>query len=164
MTRHRYPTAALAGDYGRAVAGISLTTAPLFLVALNPYVAVLFAVLLVLFLTFAWRTLLRQFGPLAMTDDGIASRGPFAVELSWSALDELKLAYFATRRDGGGGWMHLALRAGRKRLRLDSRIEGFAAVVERATRAAIARHLTLSVTTTANLAALGVRVAELERR
>jgi hypothetical protein len=161
MTRHRYPPAALAGDYGRAIAGIALT-APLFLVSLNPYVAALSAVLLVLFLAFAWRTLLRQFGPLAMTDDGIACRGPFAVELSWSALDELKLAYFATRRDGGG-WMQLALRAGRQRLRLDSRIEGFAAVVERATRAAIARHLTLSVTTTANLAALGVRVTELER-
>jgi hypothetical protein len=163
MTRHRYPTTALAGDYGRAIAGIALAATPLFLVSLNPYVATLFTLLLVLFLVFASRTLLRQFGPLAMTDEGIASCGPFAVELSWAALDELKLAYFATRRDGDGGWMQLALRAGRKRLRLDSRIEGFAAVVERATRAAIARHLTLSVTTTANLTALGVRMAELER-
>ena len=53
MTRHRYPTGALASDYARAVVGLALAAAPLLLVSLNPYVAGLFALLAALFLIFA---------------------------------------------------------------------------------------------------------------
>jgi hypothetical protein len=162
VTQHRYPPAALIGDYLRAIAGFLLAMAPPVFIPLNRYVAGIFVFLSVLFLVFAWRTLLRQLGPLSMSESDISSIGPFPVSLPWSALDDLRLAYFATRRDGAGGWMQLALRAGRKRLRLDSRIEGFAAVVERAARAAVARHLKLSVATTANLASLGIVVAGVE--
>jgi hypothetical protein len=162
MSQHRYPLNALAGDYVRAAAGLLVAGAPLALVHLNPYVVAIFAGLVLLFLIFGWRTLQRQLGLVELTETSISSAGPFPVELRWTALDDLRLAYFATRRDGAGGWMQLALRAGRKRLRLDSRIEGFAVVVERATRAALARHLTLSGTTTANLASLGVRIAGAE--
>jgi hypothetical protein len=66
VTQHRYPTAALLGDYVRALAGFALAAAPLLLVTLNPYVAALFALLSLLFLLFAWRTLLRQLTPLSM--------------------------------------------------------------------------------------------------
>lgn len=52
--------------------------------------------------------------------------------------------------------MQLELRAGRSTIRLDSRIDGFVRVVERATRAAEARGLPLSAATVANLEALGV--------
>ena len=58
--------------------------------------------------------------------------------------------------------MQLVLRGGGKRHTLDSRLDGFAAVVERAARAAAARHLELNVATTANLAALGIRPAGVE--
>src|SRR5262249_40883094 len=136
--------------------------APVLLVQLNPYVATLFALLSVLFLIFAWRTLLRQLAPLSMSDSGIASAGPFPASLAWSTLDDVRLAYFATRRDGKGGWMQLVLRGGGTRLNLDSRIEGFAAVVDRAARAAAARHLELNVATTTNLASLGIRIAGME--
>jgi hypothetical protein len=163
VTQHRYPIAALARDYASAVVGVALAAAPLILIPLNPYVAAGFALLLLLFLTFGLRTLQRQLSPLVMTESGIASTGLVAVEIPWTGLDDVRLAYFSTRRDGAGGWMQLALRAGRRRLRLDSRIEGFAAIVERAIRAAVLRHLTLSATTMANLAALGLTVAEMER-
>jgi hypothetical protein len=163
VTRHRYPTGALASDYARAVVGLALAAAPLFLVPLNSYVAALFALLALLFLMFALRTLQRHLSPLVMTDGSIASTGLVAVEIPWTGLDDVRLAYFATRRDGAGGWMQLALRAGRRRLRLDSRIEGFAVIVERAVRAAMTRHLSLSATTMANLAALGLTVAAAER-
>jgi hypothetical protein len=162
VTQHRYPPAALLGDYLRALAGFALAIAPLLLVQLNSYVAALFALLGVLFVLFALRTVLRQLAPLRMSDAGIASAGPFPVSLAWSGLEDLRLAYFATRRDGKGGWMQLVLRGGGKRLNLDSRIEGFAAVVERAARAAAARHLELNIATTTNLAALGIRLAGME--
>jgi hypothetical protein len=163
VTQHRYPIAVLASDYARAVAGLALAAAPLLLVQLNRYVAAAFALLALLFLSFGLRTLQRQMSPLVMSEGGIASTGLMRVEIPWTGLDDVRLAYFATRRDGAGGWMQLALRAGRRRLRLDSRIEGFAAIVERAIRAAVTRHLVLSATTLANLAALGLAVAEMER-
>jgi hypothetical protein len=159
VTQHRYPTGALASDYARAIIGLALAAAPLLLVPLNPYVAALLALLAALFVIFGGRTLSRQLSPLVMTETGIASTGLVAVEIPWTGLDDVRLAYFATRRDGDGGWMQLALRAGRRRLRLDSRIEGFAVIVERAVRAAVSRHLSLSATTRANLAALGLTVA-----
>ena len=48
----------------------------------------------------------------------------------------MKLAYYSTRRDRRDGWMQLDLRSGWSSVRLDSRIEGFAELVERAARAA----------------------------
>jgi hypothetical protein len=163
VSHHRYPIAALAGDYARAATGLVLAGAPLCFVPLNPYVAGVFALLVALFLLFGWRTLMRQLGSVVITETTIASAGPFPVELRWTALDDVRLAYFATRRDGVGGWMQLALRAGRKRLRLDSRIEDFAGVVERAAHAALAQRLALNRTTIANLASLGIVIAGGER-
>jgi hypothetical protein len=162
VTSHRYPTAALAGDYARAGAGLALTMAPLVLLQLNAAVATIFAGLAVLFAVFAGRTLLRQRAVIGMDETAIHSSGPFAVRLAWVALDELKLGYYATRRDGSGGWMQLTLRAGRQRLLLDSRIDGFAAIVARAAEAARRRHLTLNTATANNLASLGIAAAPAE--
>jgi hypothetical protein len=52
--------------------------------------------------------------------------------------------------------MQLDLRAGRSRIRFDSRITGFAELVEISAKTAEARGLTLSAATAANLVALGV--------
>ena len=52
--------------------------------------------------------------------------------------------------------MQLELRSGRKKVRLDSRIEGFAELVAKSVGAAKSRGLTLSAATLVNLAALGV--------
>ncbi|HZS84379.1 MAG TPA: hypothetical protein VFA50_16005 [Stellaceae bacterium] len=162
MSRHAYPLSALAGDYARAAAGLALALPPLVLLPLNRYVFAVFALLAALFLLFAWRTLLRQLGPIEMSEEAIASLGPFATRLEWAGLDEMKLAYYATRRDGRSGWMQLALRAGGRRLRLDSRIEGFAAIVARAVAAARQRGLPLSAATASNVTALGIALAPAE--
>jgi hypothetical protein len=66
------------------------------------------------------------------------------------------------RRDGSAGWLHLALRAGRQRLRLDSRIDGFAAIATRAAEAARRRRLVLNTATANNLASLGIAAAPAE--
>jgi hypothetical protein len=158
VTRHRYPARALAGDYARAGLGIALTAPPLLLLELNTAVFILFAVLIALFAVFAWRTLLRQLGAIQMDEVTIRRSGLFPLRMAWDALDELRLGYYATRRDGTGGWMQLALRAGRRRLQLDSRIDGFTAIAAHAAIAARRRHLPLSPVTASNLAALGIAV------
>jgi hypothetical protein len=162
VSRHHYPVSALAGDYARAAAGLALAIPPLVLVQLNPVVASIFALLAALFAVFAWRTLLRQLGAIEMNDVEICRTGLFPVRLRWDSLDEVKLGYYATRRDGASGWMQLTLRAERRRLQLDSRIEGFAAIAARAAAVARRRELTLSPTTVNNLAALGIAAAPAE--
>jgi len=162
VSRHRYPTAALAGDYARAGVGLALTAPPLFLLQLNAVIATLFAALAALFAVFAGRTALRQRGTIEMDETAISRAGPLPVRLAWDALDELKLGYYATRRDGSGGWMQLALAAERQRLRLDSRVDGFAAIVTRAAEAARRRQLTLSAATVNNLASLGIAAVPAE--
>ena len=89
----------------------------------------------------------------------MTASGPLAASIRWDELDGIKLAYYSTRRDRRDGWMQLELRAGGSRIRLDSRIDGFAELVERAARAADARGLEPSAATAANLEALGIAVS-----
>jgi hypothetical protein len=128
MSLHSYPTGSLAGDYCRAGFGLVMVSAPLLLVPLTPTVAAVFGVLAVLFLLFGARTVLRQFDRVEVNDTGIASLGPFPKRIDWTSLEGIKLAYYATRRDGANGWMQLALKGGGRKVTLDSRIDGFDAI------------------------------------
>jgi hypothetical protein len=156
MTSHAYPAAALIGDYGRAGLGLAFVVPPLFLISPIQMVGAACLGLAALFATFAGRTLLRQLAPIEMDERGIGAGGLWPLRLDWAALDGLSLHYYATRRDREGGWMQLVLRAEGCRLRLDSRIAGFAAIAARAARAAELRRLPLSPITLANLSALGL--------
>jgi hypothetical protein len=156
MSRHNYPIGALVGDYCRAALGLAIVVTPLLLVPLAPAVTALFAALAALFLLFGARTVLRQLERVEVSDSGIARLGPIKRRIDWQSLDGLKLAYYATRRDGGNGWMQLALAGSGSRVTLDSRIDGFAAIAARAARAAAERGLALAPSTAANLAALGI--------
>ena len=155
-TYHRYPLRALAGDYVRAALGLVLMLLPLVSVPLNRWVAALFAALAALFAAFAARTALRQASPVEMTDEAIVAQGPFPRRLDWSRLDRVTLGYYATRRDGANGWMQLGLAAGGRWLKLDSRIDGFAAIAERAAWEAKHRQLALAPSTAANFTAIGL--------
>src|SRR5262249_44197910 len=101
-----------------------------------------------LFLCFGLRTALRQATRVELSEAVLRASGPLATSIVWSELDRIKLAYYSIRRDRGGGWMQLELRAGR--------IGGFPVLVERAARAAAARGLALDAATAANLRSLGI--------
>jgi hypothetical protein len=157
MTRHVYPTSAMLGDYVRAAAGLVPSAA---ILATEPVGAVGLTVLggfAALFTVFGIRTALRHGSHIEMTEAALQSSGLFGASISWSQLDRMNLAYYSTRRDGRGGWMQLKLGAGRSRLRVDSRIEGFTELVEVSARAAEMRGLSLNPATSVNLQALGVR-------
>jgi HEAT repeat protein len=72
----------------------------------------------------------------------------------------MKLAYYSTRRDRKSGWMQLELGAGRARLSLDSRLDGFDRLVRYAAIAAAERGLQPSEATAANLQAMGIRIPD----
>lgn len=160
MTVHRYPMPALVADYARAGAGLALTAGPLALVPAAPVVAWVLAALAALFALFGLRTLARQAGPVRCDDGGVTVGGPLGGTVPWAELGRMRLAFFATRRDRRQGWMQLRLgRARGRTVTIDSAIEGFDAIVRRATAAAAANGVTLDDTTRANLDAMGIAPA-----
>lgn len=156
MTRHRYPRTAILGDYARAALGLALTLPPLLLVAMLPWVRLLFAGLAALFAAFAAATLARQLGTIRLDETGIAVTGPWPRRIEWRALEALRLRWYAGRRDRSRGFLQLVLRGGGRRLALDSRVDGFEVIAAAAARAAAERGLALSEATQVNLAALGI--------
>jgi hypothetical protein len=164
MTRHAYPTPAMLGDYARAAAGLLPIVA---IVAIAPVGAVEATVLggfAALFAVFGIRTALRHGSRLELTEGILRVSGLVRTSISLRELDRLKLAYYSTRRDGRDGWMQLELRSGSSTLRLDSRLEGFANLVEASARAAEARGLSLNAATLANLRTLRIELSPHEPR
>ena len=165
MSVHVYPARAMWGDYLRALAGLIPCLLILAATPLGPWATAAVAGFAALFAGFGLRTALRHLSRIEMGETALVASGPLGAEIPWAQLDRMKLSYYAVRRDGkngkdGKGWMQLMLRAGRAKLSLDSRIEGFAPLVARAARAAAARHLPLAPATLANLEALGVAPSE----
>jgi hypothetical protein len=157
---HAYSTAAMAGDYLRSAAGLVPSGLILATTPVSTVAAVVLGGFALLFGVFGARTLLRHGTRIEMDSQGVRSVGPWPQRVLWSDLDRLRLAYYSTRRDRTSGWMQLELGAGRTRLRMDSRIDGFEALVRRAALAASARGLPLTDATAANLEALGIRPGE----
>jgi hypothetical protein len=162
MTRHVYPTPALLGDYARAAVGLVPMAAILTTVPVGMVAATVLGGFAALFAAFAIRTALRHGTQIEATEAALTASGLRRVSISWSELDRMKLAYYSTRRDRRDGWLQLELRAGPSTLRLDSRIEGFADLVQASVRAAETRGLLLSPATSTNLQALGVRFSAAE--
>jgi hypothetical protein len=156
VTYHAYPTSAMIGDYFRAAAGLVPATAMLAMFPLGSITTAVLGGFAALFAGFGIRTIIRHRTRLEVTGSALRATGLRRACIIWEELDRMNLAYYSTRRDRREGWMQLDLRAGRSRIRLDSRITGFAGLVEISAKAAEARGLTLSAATEANLGALGV--------
>jgi hypothetical protein len=117
--------------------------------------------LAILFALFGMRTALRHLTRIEVTETGLSATGPVRAEIPWGELDRIRLDYYSTRRDRRSGWMQLDLRAGRAAIRIDSRIDQFRELVERAMHAAALRGLDLNAATAANLEALAIHAPEI---
>jgi len=161
----RYPPQTLWADYLRASAGVLLCALPLLFLEVNHWLALLLVAGFVLFGLFLVRTALRQHTRYLLAPDTLCADGPAGGVVEWNRLDRLKLSYFSTKRDRTGGWMQLMVgSAGGRAVKIDSSLDGFHDVVERAAEAAISAGLTLSTTTRANLRAMGITVAGQEEK
>jgi len=111
-----------------------------------------------LFLVYFGRTVCRQMTHIELEETGIRVRGPavglLSAAIRWENLRSLQLDYYSTRADREGGWMQLKLRDAQHTIRIDSELDGFATVVDRAARAALERGLALDAATLGNLQAL----------
>ncbi|MBX6321662.1 MAG: hypothetical protein IRY94_07540 [Rhodospirillaceae bacterium] len=154
MSVHRYAPHALAVDYGRGIVGLVLSGG---LLALSPSLplVVVFAGLTVLFLAFTVRTAWRHRARLELTSEGLILHPSSAGALLWRDIDGIRLRYYSTRRSRDKGWMTLRLKAGRRRVEVDSALEGFEEVMARAAGAVRAHNIRLDPATRANFQASG---------
>lgn len=152
----RYPPGRLVPDYLRAAAGLSLTLGPLLFVETHPAVFWILAAMAALFAAFLLRTLERHVTRVRLDETGIAVAGPLPRAIRWSELSDFKLAYYSTRRDREQGWMQLKLAGGGRTLTVESALDGFEAVTERALTAARHNGVAVGDTTQENLSALGL--------
>jgi hypothetical protein len=159
-TRFGYPASAMAGDYLRAAAGLVPTLLLLSTVSVGTVAGIVLGGFAMIFAAFAIRTGLRHGTVIEVDAIELRASGLRPVTIPWDGLDRMKLAYYSTRRDRKSGWMQLELGAGRARLGLDSRLDGFDRLVRHAAMAAAERGLQLSEATAANLQALGIRVPD----
>jgi hypothetical protein len=156
----RYPRPTLWADYMRAAAGVVLCGTPLLLLDVNRWLAAILFAGFLLFGLFLVRTALRHHTRYVLGPDTLCADGPAGALVEWNRLDRMKLSYFSTKRDRTGGWMQLTVgSAGARQVKIDSSLDGFHDVVERAARAAEAGDVPLSDATRANLKAMGISVA-----
>ena len=160
-SRFRYPPRALGLDYAGSTAGLACSLGLIGYLRLAAPVAWVVTAAAALFLVYFGRTVCRQLTHIELDETGIRARGPALGPLSaairWDDLRLLRLEYYSTRADREGGWMQLKLgdaqRTGQT-IRIDSDLDGFAQVVERAAQAAAQRGLALDAACLANLQAM----------
>lgn len=156
----RYPRQTLWADYVRAILGVVLCGAPLLTLSVNRWLAVVLGAGFLLFVLFLVRTALRQRTRYVLAADTLCADGPAGALVEWNRLDRLKLSYYSTKRDRTEGWMQLAVgSAGGRTIKVDSALEGFYDIVERAAQAAEANGIELGTATRANLRSMGISVA-----
>ena len=156
----RYPRRTLWADYARAGSGVVLCGAPLAVADVNRWVALLLGAGLALFALFLGRTVLRHLTRFRLGADTLCADGPGGSIVEWARLDRLTLGYYSTKRARSAGWMQLTVGSSGSRLvRVDSSLEGFHDIVERAAEAAQQRDVELSAATRANLRAMGISVS-----
>lgn len=161
----RYPRQTLWADYIRAAAGVVLCGAPLLALPVNHWMALVLGAGFVLFALFLGRTALRHHTRYVLGPDTLCADGPAGGLVEWSRIDRLKLSYFSTKRDRSDGWMQLTVgSAGGRAVKIDSSLDGFHDVVERAAYAARGVDLSLSDATRANLRAMGILVGGQEEK
>jgi len=156
----RYSRQTLLADYLRAASGAFLCGVPLLLLGVNRWVGIALGAGFLLFALFFLRTVLRQLTKYVLADDTLCADGPAGGLVEWARLDRMKLAYYSTKRDRSGGWMQLAVGSeGARMVKVDSSLDGFYDIVERAAQAAEAREVELSRATRVNLRSMGITVA-----
>ncbi len=151
-----YPVRALAADYLRSLAGLSLSLGPLLFAHPLPGFVCMLSAMAALFLVYFLRTVARNSFRIALDETGIRAEGIRGAEIRWDHLRSVRLRYYSTRRDrsGGGGWMQLDLRGPSRSISVDSSLSGFAEVARASAREATRRGCTLDEATLSNLQAL----------
>ena len=77
--------------------------------------------------------------------------------IAWDAVTELKVRYFATRRDQSDGWMQVTVKSEAESVSFDSDIFDYDNVLATIWQAVGHRDIAMNDTTVSNLSSLGFR-------
>ncbi len=165
MSRHRYDWRALRGDYARAAIGFGISGAALWVSEFGGFTGWLFGISAAIFGAFGIRTLLRSVTNYELTEDRLTRSyalgfGRVQRALELQSLRRLSLRFFPAKRDRSEGWMEATLAGNGARMKFDSTLGGFEAVIRAAAAQAKARKLDLNDATRSNLAALGIVIEQ----
>ena len=160
MNELRYPLRTLRADYTRAAFGVGIVAFPLAAAQLGTTIVVGLTGLLAVFLGYGVRTALRHATRYGFDDRGVFAVGPISRAIEWGDVVNVTLSYYTIKRDGTSGWWQLDIKGRRSTMRIDSTLDGFGAIAERAVREARARGVALSPTTIENLDPLGIEPAD----
>lgn len=150
-----YPFNSVAADYARAGIGLVIVVVVVLLFSVAFIPGVILLLLAAVFAGFGLQTLLRHRTTFKVSDEEIIAR-PWGTRVRWRELTDVRLEYYALERNSKHGWMQLTLQSGRRRLRMDSRLDGFLEVAQRAADSAHVNQLRLSPTTITNFGALKI--------
>ncbi len=158
MMYHRYPLRSLIWDYCRTGAGLAIALVPLLLGKPGSVLSTLLIILTLLFLGYGLRTLRQHMTAYEIMPDGIASHGPVRRFYPWDAISRIHLRYYSVardknRRDLKHGWLELKITTRVGKLRIDSEVEGFPAILDAVASAAAERQIDIDETTAENLKA-----------
>ncbi len=151
MSVHHYPPHSLLADYARAGVGIVITAVPLIASGSFGVVAMIILAVMMLFLVYGLRTLLRQFTQIDVSEIGIRSIGPVARAITWDEVRKVSLRYYSTRRDRQKGWLQLSVKGPKGSIALDSQLDDFPTVLETIFREVSERGISPDQTTLENL-------------
>lgn len=158
MRIYRYPPRALAGDYIRAAAGLTVGLGVMLSVSPTPAIIAIFGGLTCIFGFFGYRTLQRHVVKVAVTDDEICNAGFRARTMAWSDLEKLKLRYYGTKKQqrGSSGFMQMTLAGGGASFSYESSLAGFRYIAWRAAKAIRENGGSVDPTSAGNLLAIGL--------
>ena len=160
-----YERRSISKDALISVIGVGLTSAALIGLELVVWLAWGCALLLSVFIGFAWLTLIRARTRISIDDERIAithriSGRPQTIR--WDELSGFRLRYFSTRshregrQDRERGWWQLTLRSAGATINVDSNLERFDMVLESALRHARRQQIEMDGPTCINLEQLGL--------
>ena len=151
MTEYRYTIRTIYLDYVRAGFGLVVTVVPMLFVPTAKPVSWALLFLLFIFVVYAGNVIIRHASVIEIRETGIRVSGPLSRSIRWQELEEIRLGYFSTRRDGTNGWLQLVLEGAGVKIRIESTLVGFTDIVRNASEVANDQGLNLSVTTRRNL-------------
>ncbi len=160
VSSHHYPLSALSADYGRAAVGVALLGLPIIMADLSPIILYILLLLALLFLAYGIRTAFRQNTRVTVDRDGIAVSGLTRKIIPWAELRGVDLRYYSTKRDKSDGWMELRIFGDHGKIKLESTLTDFEAVVRSVARQAGDHDVEISQASRTNMAAMGIRDAD----
>jgi hypothetical protein len=155
MSVHRYPPQSLVKDYTYAGGGLLASVAVLYW-GPGTVIAIAFVILAALCAFFVVRTVDRNRAVVSLDDETLTMTSFQTTRVRWADLARMTLFYYSTKRDKSDAWMELTLKDTQATIKLDSRLEGFLAIVVKAARVARERRIPLNQITLSNLKALKI--------